>query len=154
MFWELLGYSYDQTSLEKHCFFLVFFAPSKRQYHAPYNKIPLKKDAVSFGKRHKIYSSWQLLHDTHTACLEEIMAFLWTDMLILKIQCFIVWSYPLTDRNNILCNHAEYVGNTSLRCTKPVKPIYIYIYLKSATRFSNWPFFLPLVRHHSYKNDP
>ena len=49
---------------------LKVFAPSKRQYCIPHDKIPLNKDVVVFLWKKQIlfcrmphYSSWQLLHD-------------------------------------------------------------------------------------------
>ena len=61
---------------------LKVFAPSKRQYCIPHDKIPLKKNVVFLRKKQILfcrmphYSSWQLLHATDTAFLEEMLVFL------------------------------------------------------------------------------
>ena len=62
---------------------LKVFAPSKRQYCIPHDKIPLNKDVVVFLWKKQIlfcrmphYSSWQLLHATDKAFLEEMTVFL------------------------------------------------------------------------------
>ena len=39
------------------------------------------------------YSSWWLLHDTYTACPEEMMAFVWTNMFILKVSLYHLTSW-------------------------------------------------------------
>ena len=54
----------SNTLLYKTYICLKVFAPSKRKYCVPHNKISLKKDVVSFGKKHILvcrtshYSSW------------------------------------------------------------------------------------------------
>ena len=59
--------SLSNILLYKKYMCLKVFAPSKRQYCIPHNKIPLKKDVVSFGKKQILfcrilhYSSWRLL---------------------------------------------------------------------------------------------
>ena len=145
----------SNTLLYKTYMCLKVLAPSKRQYYAPNNKIPLKKDVVSFGKKHILvcrishYSSWQtpawrtysMPWRNHGIPLNRYAHFQDSNF-----HCMIL----SVDRNNILCNHAESVGNTSLRCTKPVKPIYNWN-LQQDSQID--PFSLPLVRHHSYKNE-
>jgi hypothetical protein len=61
---------------------LKVFAPSKTQYCIPHDKIPLKKNVVFLRKKQILfcrmphYSSWQLLHATDAAFLEEMLVFL------------------------------------------------------------------------------
>ena len=72
----------SNTLLYKKYVCLKVFAPSKRQYCIPHDKIPLKKDVVFLWKKKILfcrmphYSSWQLLHTTDKAFLEEMMVFL------------------------------------------------------------------------------
>ena len=70
----------SNTLLYKKYVCLKVFAPSKRQYCIPHDKIPLEKDGVFLWEKQILfrrmphYSSWQLLHAT--AFLEEMMVFL------------------------------------------------------------------------------
>ena len=69
----------SNTLLYKKYVCLKVFAPSKRQYCIPHDKIPLNKDVVVFLWKKQIlfcrmphYSSLQLLHATDKAFLEEM----------------------------------------------------------------------------------
>ena len=72
----------SNTLLYKKYVCLKVFAPSKRQYCIPHDKIPLKKYVAFLWKKQILfcrmphYSSWQLLHATDTAFLEEMLVFL------------------------------------------------------------------------------
>ena len=72
----------SNTLLYKKYVCLKVSAPSKRQYCIPQDKIPLKKDVVFLWKKQILfcrmphYSSWQLLHATDKAFLEEMTVFL------------------------------------------------------------------------------
>ena len=73
---------FSTTLLYKKYVCLKVFAPSKRQYCIPHDKIPLEKNVVFLWKKQILFcrmphdSSWQLLHATDTAFLEEMLVFL------------------------------------------------------------------------------
>ena len=86
----------SNTLLYKKYVCLKVFAPSKKTILYPSRQdsskegccFPLEKQILFCRMPH--YSSWQLLHATDTAVLEEMMVFLRTDMFILKVQFFIL----------------------------------------------------------------